>query len=465
MRRSAIAVLLFSAAIQIGLSAIPDTMGDLLQYRSWTRTLTLEGLSAAYWPTLPSADSPHLNLPIDYPPILPYALWVLGHALHAFSPAALGNDWLLDFLIRLPLVGSNLILALLIYVEVRGFAPAAANLALALVALNPALIFDTAYWGQADAPCALLVTASLVALVRGRPEWAVAAFAAAALVKPIAYPLAPLVAFETVRRFGMARALRSGMWGLLVGCVSLMPFSPSGRVLDALRSFVTQVDAMPYVTVNAHNLWWLVGLGAPWTPAHARPLGLLPWSALSLLLFAAFYVAVLVPLSRSREPRSLYGAAATVSFGFFVLSTHMHENHLFLALPLLALFGVESKPTRMVLGVLSAAMLANMVLHDPFLTSWARPYTPGPHILFPSTPDPQVELRERLGRLGYPWIVSQMRGENTVVGVAATFANALAIVFSFGGWLVFLLRAGAFDPILRAPRWSIPPAGRPSGPP
>ncbi len=457
MSRRAIAILVASASIQLALTVLPDTMGDLLVYRSWTRALTRDGLVAAYWPAPAPLDSPRFDPPIDYPPLLPYAFWVLGHALQACSPAALhGNDWLLDFLIRLPFVLSNLLLALLVYTEVRRFAPSAANLAIALVALNPALIFDTAYWGQADAPCALFIAVSLVALVRGRPEWAWAALTAAVLTKPLAYPLAPLVAFETVRRFGLGRTLRAGAAALAVGCVAFVPFLQGGHVLDAMGSLVTQVDAMPYISVNAHNLWWLVGLGAPWTNAYARPLGLLSWNTISLVLFGGFYVAVLALLWRSREPRSLYMAAATVSFGFFVLSTHMHENHLFCVLPLLALAGAESKPARMALCILTAAMLTNMALHDPLLTYWARPYTPGPYILLPSRLDLQVELRERLIRLGYPWIVRQMRGETTLAGSLATLVNAQAVVLTFLAWLAFLWKARGFDPTLRASSWWTP---------
>jgi Gpi18-like mannosyltransferase len=450
VKRKGVAILAGSAAIQVAVATIPATMGDLVQYRSWTRTLTSDGLAAAYWHPTFSVDSLPFNPPIDYPPLFPYALSALGHALQALSPAALGNDWLLDFLIRVPLIVSSLLLALLVYLEVRRFAPSAADLALALVAFNPALIFATAYWGQADAPCALFILASVVALVRGRPEWAWAALTTAALVKPFAYPLAPLMAFETVRRFGISRTLRAAGASLVVGCVAFLPFLPAGRALDALWSLVTQVDVMPYISVNAHNLWWLVGRGAPWTNAHASPFGLVEWGTLGLLLFATLYLATLALLWRSREPRSLYAAAATVSFGFFVLSTHMHENHLLYALPLLTLAGAESKRVRMALYVLTAATLANMALHDPLLTHWARAHTPGPHIVLPSRLAPELELRQRLTRLGYPWIAEQLRGESTLLGSLATLVNAQAVIITFLSWLVFLWRSHGFDATLRA---------------
>ena len=462
MSRAALAVLAASAAIQLALATCPDTMGDLLEYRSWTRQLTADGLAGAYWPEPSPPDSEQFRPPIDYPPLLPYVFWGIGSAVRAVSPAALdANDRLLDFLIRLPLVASALLLSLVVYREVRRTAPGAATLVLTLVALNPAIVFDTAYWGQADAPCALLITAAFVALVRGRPGWAWAALAAAALVKPLAYPLAPLLLVETLRRFGIRAALRSaGVAGLVVSAVFL-PFLWSGHVAEALRALVTQVDAMPYLSVNAHNLWWLVGRGLPWTGAYARALGPLSWNTLALLLFGVLYLVVLGLLLRAREPRALYVAAATVAFGFFVLATHMHENHLFPALALLALVAAESRPARSVLVVLSGAMLANMALHDPFLSDWARPHTPGPHLLVPAQLEPRLELTEQFTRLGYPWLVRQMRGENTLVGLVATLVNAQVVVLTLCAWLVALRRARGLDAVLqlasaRMPRWCWP---------
>ena len=58
-----------------------DTMGDLLVYRSWARTLADCGLAAAYWPGHSDAEDAFLRPPIDYPPVLPYVLLALGRGL------------------------------------------------------------------------------------------------------------------------------------------------------------------------------------------------------------------------------------------------------------------------------------------------------------------------------------------------------------------------------------------------
>jgi hypothetical protein len=80
--------------------------------------------------------STRFSAPIDYPPLFPYLLWAVGHSLDAVWPRALEQDRLLDFLIRLPLCASSLLLALLVYWETRRHAPESADLALGLVALS-----------------------------------------------------------------------------------------------------------------------------------------------------------------------------------------------------------------------------------------------------------------------------------------------------------------------------------------
>jgi Gpi18-like mannosyltransferase len=420
-------------------------MGDLLQYRTWMRTLVGQGLAAAYWP--PPSDT--LPMPIDYPPLFPGVLWLGGRVLAAVSPGALAQDRVLDFAIRLPLCAALLLMGLLVYRQARCVNPAAAEPALACVVLNPALIFDTAYWGQADALCALFMMAPLVSIGRGRVGRAGAAAAAAVLTKPLALPLLPLLVYEMWRRGGWTRVARGVAAGLAVAGLAFLPFVWIGRASAAARDLAFQLEAMPYVSVNAHNLWWLVGRGIPWTLADVRPAGLLTLRAWSLVLVAAFYAATLAGLRRSRDPRTLPLAAASTMFGFFVLSTHMHENHLFFAVALFALAGITVPRVRVFLWLTSAVLFANMLLHDPFLTHLARRFTPGPHLQLPQ----QIlglgpAVVDHLVRHGYAWAVEESRGDTSLVGLIATLLNAQVLLLVFAAWLWVAYRRRGFDAFL-----------------
>src|SRR6266478_708899 len=293
--RRAVAILALSAVIQVALSWQPDTMGDLLEYHTWARTLAQKGLAAAYWPTSVSLESQE-SLALDYPPLVPYLLWAIGRGVGAVSQEALlHNDRLLDFLIRLPFCASVLLTALLVYLEARRVAPQKADLICALVALNPALIFDTAYWGQSDAPCTFLIVLAVVLLVHCRPEWSWVAITCAALVKPLAYPFVPLIMLETWKRFGLRRLFSSAIAGAFVAAVVFVPFGWIGRLGPGLHALISQMGEMSYTSVDGHNLWWIIGRGLPWTNANAHPLGV-SWKVLSLILFGTFLLITLVRL-------------------------------------------------------------------------------------------------------------------------------------------------------------------------
>ncbi|MFN8094410.1 MAG: glycosyltransferase 87 family protein [Vicinamibacteria bacterium] len=452
MRRAAV-VLGVSAAIQIALCALPDTMGDLLQYRHWCRTLAADGLAAAYWPP-DTARSPVYG-PVDYPPLVPYALWGLGRGLAATAPALLASDRWLDFWIRLPGCAALLLLAGLVGSETRRFAPGRADLAIAAVALNPALVFDTAYWGQTDSLCALAIAAAMVALVRGRPELAWAALTVAAGIKPFALPFGPIVLVETVRRFGARRAATGALASAAVAAAIVAPFAVEGRLGDILHAVFAQAEAMPYASVNAHNLWWLLCRGLPWTEASARVAGLVTLRGLGLLLFAALGAATLWRLARSADSRAAYVAATSVGFGFFVLSTHMHENHLFYGVALMAFVAATTRRAGILFVGASLTLLLNMALHDPLATQLARPLVPGPQLVLPRHGEPDPAIASSLAAAGYPWLAGEIRGEVSLVGLLATMVNAQANLVLLAAWLGLALAAAghAPPPFVEGPTW------------
>ncbi len=427
-------ILLSSAVLQVGLASIPDQMGDLLSYRQWTRELTTAGLTESYWP--PDAPDPVARPAVDYPPVFPYLLWGLGHTLAAVAPPALESDRTLDFLVRLLLVGFNLALAALLY-EAHG--RSAAGLAsAALYALNPAVLFDSAYWGQTDGVCAFLVVAALVLFGRGRPIESWAVLTIACLMKPLAWPLVPVLLAFTLRRCGARRLAASLAAAAGVFLALLLPFLLAGRLRAILVALFLQVDAMPFVSVNAHNLWWIVGRGLPWTRVDAPLLGPLTGGALGLALFASFYVITLTAALRSPQPRALERAAASVSFGFFLLATRMHENHGFLFLPLFLLAFAGERRFRPFFLVASVVFTANMALHDPLLCHLARPLALGPRVLLPQQPDVDPSLFESLARHGYEYVAEQIRGEASLVWAGLTLLNSQAAVALFACWLVAL---------------------------
>jgi hypothetical protein len=460
--RAARAVFVASAVVSLALCALPDSMGDILNYRLWARTLARDGLTEAYWPSHPLVVSAErLDAPIDYPPVFPYLMLVAGRLAESLSL----SDRTLDSLVRVPLALAHLAIGLVLFRDTRRLASERApTLVAALYLFNPGIVFDTVYWGQADALTALFVVAALTALAVSRPEWAWASFALAVLTKPLAYPFGPLLLVVTVKRFGWRRALRCGAVFLACAFLVLVPFLWIGRLGPLLRSLFVQLDAMPYASVNAHNSWWLVQRGTPWLDTREIAFGAVSYGVIGLALLAVFVTATLVRLARSDSDRGIRLAFASTAFGFFMLATHMHENHAFVVLPLLLLVGWDEPRVRRFYVLVSALFLANMALHDPYLTHVFRAWTPGPRLLLPQEPDLDPRFYDYFLANGYGYVVEQIRGETSALGLGLTALNAQLAVLTFAWWLWSFYRGSSFDEALARPepamrwRWVLPAA-------
>ena len=150
--------------------------------------------------------------------------------------------------------------------------PSAAVSAAALIALNPASLFHTGYWGQSDSLWAALVVLTAISLDRHRPVTAWLAVGVAVMVKPLAAPFIPLWCLVTWKRFGTRALLRGLAAALVVIGVGLLPFAWEGRLRPIIDRSIA-IDAMPFASVNAHNLWWLATGGLPWTPSDEKVIG------------------------------------------------------------------------------------------------------------------------------------------------------------------------------------------------
>ncbi len=376
------------------LGTLPGYPHDLSAYKRWALVAGLQGVHTVY-------DDPATTY--DYPPLYAYLLAPLGKLYATLAPdatrdcvrtRAFGDSPLFSVLVKLPPLAFDLLIALLLGTlawrfgmwprnTARGWWPALLYLFL------PAVLFDSGYWGQPDAVHTFSILLGLTLILVGKPELGWVSAALACLMKPLALPYLPLLALATLVRSGWRRLVTGGLCALGTAVVILLPFILTGRGALTIQRLVSDVGAMPYTSINAHNIWWLLG---PWRPASAAWLGPLTPTTLGLGLFAIVYALLLwrilqieraraggrMPLARGPEPlseaRHWYLAAATIAFSFFVFSTHMHENHLFTILPFLVLLAATNRRWMILTLLVSLAVLVNMATHDYYLAQdvWSR---------------------------------------------------------------------------------------------
>src|SRR6266542_1227714 len=224
--------------------------GDIVHYVYWTRLVALGGVEAAYSGTWPETYA-------VYPPVPLYAYQAIGTLYRAmqdptFDPQRAQESLWLREAIKLVALGWHLLAALAIYAVVRRmYGSRGAALAGSAYVINPALLYDVAHWAQPDGAHSLF---SVLAV--GTLSWP--AMALAALAKPQAWVLVPLLAVATLRERGPRILVLGIVLGSAIATLVVLPFLLTGRVSQLLSLPGTVGSVMPVVSADAHNLWWLV---------------------------------------------------------------------------------------------------------------------------------------------------------------------------------------------------------------
>lgn len=298
---------------------------------------------------------------VNYPPLALYELALVGRVYRAIYGRGFPDTAALTATVKASIVLAEIGLAALIFVAARRTAGVeVARWAVLAYWLNPACLLGGSVLGYLEPLFVLPAAGALVAALAGWPALGGALAAAAVLTKPQAIFLLPagVVALWNVgearsRVYRLTAALAGGTAATLVIVAPVVAAGAWPNMVLGLSRLATH----DMLSANACNLWWLVGyvvramasmhdLGA-WT-AWTRPTGILGISRFMEIGYPNPRIigAVLTLLAMgwaiwtARRARDLWLIAALGAFlvqSYAILSAQVHENHLFAAVPLLAI--------------------------------------------------------------------------------------------------------------------------------
>jgi hypothetical protein len=449
----AVLLALLAAAAVNGWIAVVSPAGplaDLTHYKHWTRLVTVEGMHAAY-----SGEYPETYA--IYPPVTLLTFRAAGAMYQQWVDPTFDLDRALashelSVLLRLQALIFHLLVGLAVFAVARHAVPfRAAYVALLAYLFNPGVIFDVAQWGQPDPVFGLFVLLALAAAawgasvtwsrrggpvapdleqavsdmkrlrpnasfvtysfgVRGGGRLSMLAAASAGLcivvaafAKPQAWVFLPLVGGLVWRRGGVRGVAAAAVAGAVAAFAVAFPYLRHGTLGELIGLPRAISAAMPVVTANAHDLWWLISNGAARWPLDQEPfLGPLSYRLVAVGLVGAF---ALLALARAlREPTfgAVFTAGAYTGFGFFMAMTQVHENHMYVVFPLLAVAAAVDRRLWPLYAVLAVTWCANMLLHD-------------------------FDLAEQVVAPLLPWSLEQ-----------AQWANSLVNTLALAGWTAWL---------------------------
>ncbi len=352
----------------LGLSLLAHLL--LVPARGWERDLYW---FATWMRTSLEAGAAHVADKVwcDYPPGYIYLLETVGFLWKLFTRGDLPPDSSLAmrFLLKLLPITADLSGAWALYrIALPRLGRISALLVLSGYAFNPAMIFNSALWGQADSVLSLLLILSFWALCSRRSAAAFALLAAAILVKFQAVVLLPvflLGALSLQGPEGIRAAYRGSGWTSLA---LLLPFFWAQRVETVIQRAFEAVGRYPFISMNAHNVWWLVGRESSPRTSDAMRIGnaFLTYHTIGFAMFALASLLVLCKLwSGLRGPRAekeavIAEAAALQVLAFYLFPTEMHERYIVPALVFLAVLCVWKPLAWWLYGVASAAVFFSL---------------------------------------------------------------------------------------------------------
>jgi len=320
----------------------------------------------------------------EYPPFGLYELAVVGYAYRAIDPAYQDSPWLTVFIKAPGLLAECLLVLLLLTIGPRVIGSQPARWAAMAIWLNPALIVNGAALGYLDAQMAIPAVGAMIAIIAGSPAVAGVLIAIAVFTKPQALFVGPalLLALARQTRVDVRHAIfRFSVAGVSATALILLPIILNGSWANMVQA-ISRTAAHNMLSGYAMNAWWVLtwvvrsSYGAPvvgWYEAYTTPVRILQITRFVEVGYpnpksmAAFLVVALIAWGvwryrRATDPATWAYLGSWTVFTYFLWNVQVHENHLYLAVPMLALAAALDARYRAAFWLVSGLTAFNMYL-------------------------------------------------------------------------------------------------------
>jgi len=319
--------------LRLILSPVEGYGFDIGVNQGWAKSAVQLGLAKSY------SEQVDGNMLPNYPPLSLMVFASTGHLYQFFvSPEYDKSRVENRVFIKFPSILADIITVVLLFLIVAKWRGRKAGyIAAAVYALHPAVIYDSAVWGQTDSLYTMFLVACLGALSMQWNAAAGALIALAFLTKTQAIILIPLVAFVLLMR-GWKATGKAALAAIVVTVLVLIPFISDGGLQGIVKMYMDSVGYYPTASFNAYNLWWaLLSDSATGVTDNQLIFNVISYRNAGLVLFSYTYLWVLSHAWKHRKdlaspeqsiPRFFF-AAAVIAYSFFLFNTEMHERYMF----------------------------------------------------------------------------------------------------------------------------------------
>ncbi len=274
------------------------------------------------------------------------------------------NDHFHIWLVKLPFIVSDVLIGLALYLSLKKKYPKVAPLATSLYLFNPAVIYNSAVWGQTDTIINLFSLSGLLLLLNKRYFWGIFLFLSSYLFKIsliIYLPVFLIILF--IHRRDWSKWLLPFFSFLILLLLLPLPFSgfpnPFSWLIHLYRDLVFNRQGQ-MLSGNAFNLWGLF-FGTDLTLRNNILIFGLPASLLGQFLFIIFSLpALLIFIRQKITLASTSRLLFIIVFTSFVFLTNIHERYLYPIFPLFPLLYLSRFLSLFSIILLSSIHLVNL---------------------------------------------------------------------------------------------------------
>lgn len=296
---------------------------------------------------------------VDYPPLIPLMLGVVGKVYSLFSPN-FADSSLINALVKLPAVCADALISLLIFFcASRRRTVSIALFASSLFWLNPMSCLASSLYAYVDSVYILPLVVCLLLATEKRfvPAWFF--YTLSIFCKP-----QPLVVFPALLAASIAQGFSAVLGGavvsVFVGLCIMAPYIVHGTVTNLIANNFRNASE-PFISGQQCNFWWLTTYAIEvhrnlvfksadlWTSLQLKPQMMSHFSfgdvlgsnmhtrKISMIVFGLYNLLILWTwcLQRGKQMKSalckhsLPECCALLLYGQAMLLTQSHENHLY----------------------------------------------------------------------------------------------------------------------------------------
>jgi Gpi18-like mannosyltransferase len=308
--------LLVSFIIRMYLSQFEGHGYDISLFKTWSRGVYYTGFAHFY-----------NGIGSDYPPFYIYILWAIGTFYKSFISFSFDIDSpIFSILLKMPAILADIATALLIFLIVRKYGSfRLAFISMISYAFNPAIIYDSAIWGQVDSVYTLFFMLALMLFVSGKQMLSGVSMALAILTKPQSLVLVPFFALVMIKKKSPLTLAKIISVSFAAFVIVALPFYLDTSILDLFKLYFTSYIQYPYNSLNAFNFWAFGGL---FQPDNTQFL-FMTYRMWGYLMFGLIFMYVSHFVLKNKDDKSIYIASAILFFAFFMVLTRIHERYLF----------------------------------------------------------------------------------------------------------------------------------------